>query len=300
MAADLPLHPRAAAPRRSRTGQLVHVDQPALALRLRPDLCAGIARSPAGAAQFRFRDPPQGRRNRTAPARRRGGGARRGGAADRHSPARPGRVRAPHRSGYRLSGRDDRLRAMADFYDAITDEHRAFFARQPVCFVATAAPGARVNLSPKGMDSFRVLAPDRVAYLDLGGSGNETQAHLAADGRITIMFCAFDNPALILRLYGRGSFIVAGEAGFDEFAGQFPALPGRRKGFDIAVARVQTSCGWGVSRMSLDKERMTLAKYHAQQAPEERLARSAGRTRSIDGLPVRVQQVMPAFDPLPS
>jgi hypothetical protein len=189
---------------------------------------------------------------------------------------------------------------MADFYDAITDEHRAFIARQPVFFVATAAPGARVNLSPKGMDSFRVLAPDRVAYLDLGGSGNETQAHLAADGRITIMFCAFDNPALILRLYGRGSFIVAGEAGFDEFAGQFPALPGRRQVFDIAVDSVQTSCGWGVPRMTLDKERMTLAKYHAQQAPEERLARIAGRTRSIDGLPVRVQQVMPAFDPLPS
>ena len=100
-----------------------------------------------------------------------------------------------------------------EMFPALGDEHRAFIARQPVFFVATAAAGARVNLSPKGMDSFRVLGPNRVAYLDLGGSGNETQAHLAADGRITIMFCAFDNPALILRLYGTGSFVVAGEPG---------------------------------------------------------------------------------------
>jgi hypothetical protein len=189
---------------------------------------------------------------------------------------------------------------MADFYDAIADDHRAFIAKQPVFFVATAADGARINLSPKGMDAFRVLGPNRVAYLDLGGSGNETQAHLAADGRITIMFCAFDNPALILRLYGRGSFVIAGEPGFDALAGHFPRLPGARQIFDIAVESLQTSCGWGVPRMTLDRERLTLAKYHAQLSPEERLAMIAGRDRSIDGLPVRVQQVMPAFDPLPS
>jgi len=189
---------------------------------------------------------------------------------------------------------------MADFYDAIGDDHRAFIAKQPVFFVATAAEGARINLSPKGMDCFRVLGPNRAVYLDLGGSGNETQAHLAADGRITIMFCAFDNPALILRLYGRGSFVIAGEPGFDELAAHFPALPGRRQIFDIAVDSVQTSCGWGVPRMTLEQERLTLAKYHAQQVPEERLATIAGRVRSIDGLPVRVQQVMPGFDPLPS
>ncbi len=187
---------------------------------------------------------------------------------------------------------------MAEFFDAIADDHRAFIAKQPLFFVATAADGARINLSPKGMDSFRVLAPNRVAYLDLGGSGNETQAHLAADGRITIMFCAFDNPALILRLYGRGSFVVAGEPGYEVLAAHFPALPGARQIFDIAVDSLQTSCGWAVPRMTLERERPTLVKYHAQQVPEERLAKIAGRTRSIDGLPVRVQQVMPAFDPL--
>jgi predicted pyridoxine 5'-phosphate oxidase superfamily flavin-nucleotide-binding protein len=82
-----------------------------------------------------------------------------------------------------------------DFFSALTNDHRAFVMRQPVFFVATAAEGARINLSPKGMDSFRVLDPKTVAYLDVGGSGNETNAHLGADGRITIMFCAFDQPA---------------------------------------------------------------------------------------------------------
>lgn len=184
-----------------------------------------------------------------------------------------------------------------EMFSAIEDSHRAFIAKQPVFFVATAAAGARVNLSPKGMDSFRVLGPNRVAYLDLGGSGNETQAHLVADGRITIMFCAFDNPALILRLYGTGSFVVAGELGFDAVAAQFPRLAGARQVFDIAVDSVQTSCGWGVPRMTLERPRDTLVKFHAQQDSDTRLAVIARRTHSIDGLPVRVQTILPAFDP---
>lgn len=184
---------------------------------------------------------------------------------------------------------------MAEFFDALTDDHRAFIARQPMFFVATAADGARINLSPKGLDVFRVLGPNRVAYLDLGGSGNETQAHLAADGRITLMFCAFENPALIMRLYGRGGFVIAGEAGYDDLAVHFPLLPGARQIFDIAVESIQTSCGWGVPRMSIDQQRDTLTKYHRQQDPAARLATIADRTQSIDGLPVRVQAVMPAW-----
>lgn len=93
---------------------------------------------------------------------------------------------------------------MSEFTDTLTEKHVAMIEQQPVFFVATAAADARINLSPKGYDSFRVIAPDRVAYLDLGGSGNETHAHLVADGRITIMFCNFDRPALILRIYGHG------------------------------------------------------------------------------------------------
>jgi hypothetical protein len=184
---------------------------------------------------------------------------------------------------------------MAEFFDALSDDHRAFIARQPVFFVATTAGDTRINLSPKGMDSFRVLDERRVAYLDVGGSGNETQAHLAADGRITVMFCAFDNPALILRLYGRGTAVLPEDAGFDTLAAHFPCLPGARQVFVVALDHVQTSCGWGVPYMALDRERPTLSKYHVQQEPVAYLAKMATRDRSIDGLPVRPQLSVPAW-----
>lgn len=187
---------------------------------------------------------------------------------------------------------------MSEFSDYLTDDHIGFIVRQPVFFVATAAPGARINLSPKGYDAFRVLGPNRVAWLDLGGSGNETHAHLAADGRITIMFCAFDNPALILRLYGRGAPVLPEDAAFGALAAFFPRLPGVRQIFDISVDSVQTSCGWGVPHMTLERERKTLVKYHGQQEPAARLAKIADRTHSIDGLPVRVQTAMPGWDPV--
>jgi len=174
---------------------------------------------------------------------------------------------------------------MADFSDALSEKHRAFIARQPIFFVATAADGARINLSPKGYDAFRVLGDKRVAYLDLGGSGNETHAHLVADGRITIMFCAFENPALILRIYGRGRPVLPQDAEWDELAAHFTLMPGTRQIFDISVDSVQTSCGWGVPVMQMERERETLKKAHRQMEPEAWLARTAGRTRSIDGLP---------------
>ena len=180
---------------------------------------------------------------------------------------------------------------MADFFDALTDEHQAFIAEQPMFFVATAAADGRVNLSPKGYDAFRVLAPDRVAYLDLGGSGNETHAHLVAEqanaGRITIMFNNFANPALILRLYGAGRPVLPQDDGWDALAAHFTLLPGTRQIFDIALDSVQTSCGFGVPRMELVKERETLVKYHARSDAEGWVDTMRGRTRSIDGLPTR-------------
>lgn len=174
-----------------------------------------------------------------------------------------------------------------EFFDALTDKHRDFIARQPVFFVATAAPGARINLSPKGMDSFRVLDDARVAYLDVAGSGNETNAHLAADGRITIMFCAFDNPALILRIYGRGRAILPQDDDWGAACSTFTLLPGTRQIFEIAIDSVQTSCGWGVPYMSLERERDTLSTYHSKHTDQARFAKYAVRTTSIDGLPVR-------------
>jgi len=176
---------------------------------------------------------------------------------------------------------------MAEFSEALSEKHFAMIAAQPVFFVATAAAGGRINLSPKGYDSFRVLAPDRVGYLDLGGSANETNAHLLADGRITVMFCNFQQPALILRIYGRGKAVLPADAEWDALAGHFTLLPGTRQIFDIAVESVQTSCGWGVPVMELEAERQTLVKYHAQADPEDWASKYATRTTSIDGLPAR-------------
>lgn len=177
---------------------------------------------------------------------------------------------------------------MAEFTDTLTDKHIAFIEKQPVFFTATSAAEGRINLSPKGYaDSFRILSGNRVAYLDLGGSGNETHAHLAADGRITIMFCAFDRTALILRLYGRGRAVLPQDAEWDALAAQFTLLPGTRQIFVIDVESVQTSCGWGVPMMELQQERETLQKYHRQADPALWVEKFQGRTQSIDGLPTR-------------
>lgn len=176
---------------------------------------------------------------------------------------------------------------MADFTDMLTEKHMDMIGKQPVFFVATAAADGRINLSPKGYDSFRVLSPTQVAYLDLGGSGNETHAHLAADGRITIMFCNFDQPALILRIYGRGRPVLPQDTEWDALAGHFTMIAGTRQIFLIDIDSVQTSCGWGVPFMSMERDRDTLRKYHAQMDPGEWMDKMKNRIRSIDGLPTR-------------
>ncbi len=186
---------------------------------------------------------------------------------------------------------------MSEFFDALNDKHVAMIAAQPVFFVATAAEGARINLSPKGYDCFRVLSPTRVAYLDLGGSGNETNAHLLADGRITLMFCNFRQPALILRIYGRGEPVVPWDRGWDELAAHFTLMPGTRQIFDVAVESVQTSCGWGVPLMTLETERKSLLKHHAQADPVEWAGKYRTRRTSIDGLPARATDRYIAGDP---
>jgi hypothetical protein len=183
---------------------------------------------------------------------------------------------------------------MAEFFDALDDGHRHFIARQPVFFVATAAAGARINLSPKGMDCFRVLGDSRVAWLDVEGSGNETNAHLLADGRITVMFCAFDRSALILRLFGHAEPVLPQDEGWRDLHARFVAMPGTRQIFVMAVDQVQTSCGYGVPQMDLVRERPTLAKHLAKATDEERLAGwgDSGAT-SIDGLPIRWPSALP-------
>ena len=186
-----------------------------------------------------------------------------------------------------------------EFFTEVTEGQRAFIAKQPVFFVATAAADARINLSPKGMDSLRVLSPSQIGYLDVGGSGNETHAHLSADGRITIMMCAFDRPALILRIYGTGRAVLPQDDEWDALHPRFTLLPGTRQIFVIDIDTIQESCGWGVPFMSFDRERQTLSKYHAADDPAARLEKIKGRTQSIDGLPVRNQTIMPDWRAMP-
>lgn len=185
-----------------------------------------------------------------------------------------------------------------EFTDSLTPDHMAMIARQSVFFVATAAAEGRINLSPKGLEgTLRVLSPARVAWLDLGGSGNETNAHLLADGRITVMMCNFEQPALILRLYGQGKPVLPADPAWDEISAHFTQLPGTRQIFDMAVESVQTSCGWGVPLMKVERDRETLVKYHTGQDPAEWAAKYSSRTRSIDGLPTRPTDRYIAGDP---
>lgn len=177
---------------------------------------------------------------------------------------------------------------MSEWFDHLDDARAAMLLAQPVFFVATAATEGRINLSPKGLDgTLKVLGPGRVAWLDLGGSGNETHAHLVADGRVTLMACNFAQPPLILRLYGRARPVMPGDADWDGLAGHFTLLPGTRQIFDMAIDSVQTSCGWGVPLMTLERPRETLVKYHRQADPVIWVEKMSTRDRSIDGLPVR-------------
>lgn len=150
---------------------------------------------------------------------------------------------------------------MARFYQALEAKHREFIAAQKLFFTASTAHKSRINLSPKGMDSLRVVGDNCVAYLDLTGSGNETAAHLKHDGRLTLMFCSFDTDPLILRLYGRGSVIRRQDTGWAAWRAHFPELPGERQIIVLDIDSVQTSCGYAVPQYAYRGERETLARW---------------------------------------
>jgi hypothetical protein len=178
---------------------------------------------------------------------------------------------------------------MAKVYDGISHELRAFLARQPMFFVATAplAGDGHVNVSPKGLDgTFAVLDDHRVAYLDLTGSGIETIAHVRENGRVALMFCAFDGPARIVRLAGRGCVVTCDEVGFDELAARFVSHPGARAVITVDVDRVSDSCGYGVPRMQFVEHRDRLTKWATSRGDAALAAYRAERNAtSIDGLP---------------
>ena len=175
---------------------------------------------------------------------------------------------------------------MSRFYPAIDPQFKEFVEEQKLFFVATAPAEGRVNTSPKGMDSFRVLGPNRVCYLDLTGSGNETAAHVLENGRITFMFISFGRQPMILRMYGKARIVQPGEVDWASLYALFPDLPGVRQIFVADISEIQTSCGFGVPEYELKRERPTLNSW-AQAKGEDGLAEywEDNNLESIDGLP---------------
>lgn len=178
---------------------------------------------------------------------------------------------------------------MGKLHDAITPRLADFMAAQPVFFVATAplSGDGHVNVSPRGTQgTFTVLDERRVAWLDLTGSGIETISHLRENGRITLMFCAFDGPANIVRLHGTGNVVFPDDEAWAELAGHFPTLPGARAIIVVTADRVSDSCGFTVPEMDYVRDRELLRSWADRKSPEELdTYRRDRNAESIDGLP---------------
>lgn len=175
--------------------------------------------------------------------------------------------------------------------DRITAGQQEFIQAQPLFFVATAAPTGRVNLSPKGMDSLRVLDERRVVWLNLTGSGNETAAHVAVNERMTLMFMSIAEQPLILRLYGTATAIHPRDDAWDELIDLFPTMGGSRQLFDFSVDATASSCGTGVPIMTVDAIRgdEELEPFYAAMSPDEMHDYwERKNTSSIDGLPTHI------------
>ena len=180
---------------------------------------------------------------------------------------------------------------MAKRFDRLEDDHRRFIAEQHIFFTGSAAPTGRVNVSPKGMDSLRVIGPDRILWMNLTGSGNETAGHLLEDPRMTLMWCSFTLRPLILRAYGTALTFHRGDDGWAQRAAEFPGHHGARQIYDVAIDLVQTSCGYAVPFMDHAGDRDTLEKWAAAKSDDDlRAYRQEKNTLTIDarptGLPV--------------
>ncbi|MGA7474037.1 MAG: pyridoxamine 5'-phosphate oxidase family protein [Candidatus Sulfotelmatobacter sp.] len=170
----------------------------------------------------------------------------------------------------------------------LDDAARSFIAAQHIFFVASAPLDAsgHVNLSPKGLDTFCILGPTTVAYIDFNGSGVETMAHLKENGRIVLMFCAFQGPPNIFRLYGHGRVVEPQEAEFAKLVENFPIHENTRSIVVVELTRVTDSCGYGVPLFNYEGEREQLAAWARKKGPEGLQAyREQKNERSIDGLP---------------
>jgi hypothetical protein len=180
---------------------------------------------------------------------------------------------------------------MGKLHDAIKPAHKEFIEKQHIFFVSTAPLSAegRVNLSPKGLDCFRVLSDHRVAYMDLVSSGNETSAHTLENGRITIMFCSFEGAPNILRLYGKGFTVLPGSEGWTEFAPYFKIYPSTRQIIVAEIDLVQTSCGFGVPLYNYAGERAIHFEWAEKKGADglhEYIQQN--NLKSLDGLPTNL------------
>jgi hypothetical protein len=177
---------------------------------------------------------------------------------------------------------------MSDTFDDITPDLTEWLGRQHLFFVATAplAADGLVNCSPKGMDSFRILGPREVAYLDMTGSGVETIAHLRENGRIVLTFCALNGPPRIVRLHGTGEALEQGTPEYARLSPLFRAYPGARSIIRVRLNRISESCGFAVPRYDYVDERDTLVRW-AQSKGEDGVERYRRQknARSLDGLP---------------
>jgi len=171
----------------------------------------------------------------------------------------------------------------------LTDDLAEFIRCQKIFFVGTAAADGRVNVSPKGMDTLRVIAPDRIVWLNLTGSGNETAAHLRENDRITLMFCSFADEPLILRVYGHARACHPHDAEWENLTALFPPIPGVRQIVDVTIDLVQTSCGFGVPLLEFVAGRDDLENWVAKKGPEGIRQYWRDRNRiSLDGKPTGV------------
>lgn len=180
---------------------------------------------------------------------------------------------------------------MANQSDHISKRIQKFIKKQKIFFVATATKESRINLSPKGMDSFRVLDEKKVLWLNLTGSGNETAAHLNENGRITIMFCSFEGAPNILRLYGKGTVIHPKHEDWSESIQMFPKLAGTRQIISIDIEMVQTSCGMSIPYFEFKEERLQLDQW-AEKKGEDGIKDywKEKNEISIDGIPTKIQE----------
>lgn len=171
----------------------------------------------------------------------------------------------------------------------LTPELVEFIGKQKIFFVGTAAEEGRVNVSPKGTDSFRVVDQNKIVWLNLTGSGNETAAHLLHKSRMTVMFCAFEGKPMILRLYGHAKIFHRRDPGFDQYIGLFPENTGSRQIIEMDVDLVQTSCGFAVPFMDFKGERETLNSWSTKQGQEgiERYWEEKN-TKSLDGFETKI------------